>query len=116
MANEVGRWIAATFDFRFSGLASLFVVVVFVLLKFRRDPSAISTAGCLSIAFSVFTIISATNAGAVFLLTSPPALDLLSRDSLSLVGVVTVIAVYSQAGGDIINRFQSTLGPPSEKK
>ena len=66
MPNIIGRWIAANFDFRFSGLASLFVVAAFILLKFRRDPSAISTTGCLGLAFSVFTLISATNAGAVF--------------------------------------------------
>ena len=115
MPNLIGRWIAANFDFRFSGLASLFVVAIFVLLKFRRDPSAISTTGCLGLAFSVFTLISATNAGAVFLLTTPPALELLSKDSLSLVGVVTLIAVYSQAGGDIITRFRNAPKPPSEK-
>lgn len=115
MPNIIGRWIAANFDFRFSGLASLLVVAVFVLLKFRRDPSAISTTSCLGLAFSVFTLISATNAGAVFLLTTPPALELLSKDSLSLVGVVTLIAVYSQAGGDTITRFRNSPKPPSDK-
>ena len=79
MADGIGRWVAVTFDFRFTGLTSLLVVVVFVLLKFRRDPSAISTTSCLGLAFSVYTLISATNVGAVFLLTTPPALDLLSK-------------------------------------
>lgn len=115
MPDAIGRWIAATFDFRFSGLASLFVVVIFVLMKFRNDPSAVSTTSCLGLAFSVFTLISATNAGAVFLLTDPPALNLLSKDSLALVGVVTVIAVYSQAGRDIVTRFRSSPKPPSER-
>jgi hypothetical protein len=75
MTNTIGRWIAATFDFRFTGLASLAVVAIFNLLKFRRDPGAVSTTSCLSLAFSVFTLFSATNAGAVFLLTTQPALD-----------------------------------------
>src|SRR5439155_7155676 len=102
--------------FRFTGLASLTVVAIFVLLKFRRDPSAVSTTSCLSVAFSVFTFISATNAGAVFLLTTPPALDLLSKDSLALVSVVTVIAVYLQTGRDIIARFASAPKPPEDKQ
>jgi uncharacterized membrane protein len=114
MANAIGRWIAATFDVRFTGLSSLIVVVIFVLWKARRDPSAISTTSCLGVAFSVITLVSATNAGAVFLLTTPPALDLLSRDSLTLVGVVTVVAVYLQAGRDILARFSSTPTPPEE--
>ncbi len=114
MPDTIGRWIAVTFDFRFTGLASLAVVAIFVLLKFRSDPTAVSTTGCLSLAFSVFTIISATNAGAVFLLTTPPALDLLSKDSLSLVAVVTIIAVYRQAGGDIISRFSRAPQRPQE--
>jgi len=116
MTNSIGRWIAATFDFRFTGLASLLVVAAFILLKFRRNPAAVSTTSCLSLAFSVFTLISATNAGAVFLLTTPPALDLLSKDSLALVGVVTVVAVYLQAGKDIIAHFARTPRPPSEKQ
>src|SRR5690348_1753175 len=66
MANTIGRWIAATFDFRFTGLTSLAVVVVFILLKARGDPAAVSTTSCLSLAFSVFTVISATNAGRGF--------------------------------------------------
>jgi hypothetical protein len=115
MTNSVGRWIAATFDFRFTGLASLGVVAIFILLKFRRDPGAVSTTSCLGLAFSVFTVISATNAGAVFLLTTPPAVDLLSRDSLALVGVVTVVAVYLQSGRDIIARFRSP-GPPEDEQ
>ena len=106
MPNIIGRWIAANFDFRFSGLASLFVVAIFVLLKFRRDPSAISTTGCRGLAFSVFTLISATNAGAVFLLTTPPALELLSKDSLSLVGVVTLIASLFAGGRRYYHSFQ----------
>lgn len=116
MTNVIGRWIAATFDFRFTGLTSLAVVAIFVLWKARRDPSAVSTTSCLSLAFSVFTLISATNAGAVFLLTTPPALDLLSKDSLALVGVVTVVAVYLQAGRDIVSRFSSPPKPPEDKQ
>lgn len=115
LTNTFGRWIAATFDFRFTGLASLVVVAVFILLKARHEPQAISTTNCLGLAFSVFTLISATNAGAVFLLTSPPALDLLSKDSLALVGVVTVVAVYLQAGKDILARFSKTPRPPAEQ-
>jgi hypothetical protein len=75
MTNTIGRWIAATFDFRFTGLASLAVAAIFILLKFRRDPGAVSATSCLSLTFSVFTLFSATNAGAVFLLTTQPALD-----------------------------------------
>ena len=112
MADAIGRWIVSTFYFRFTGLISMAVVHAFVVWKGRRDPSAISTTSCLSVAFSVFTIISATNAGAIFLLTSPPALDLLSKDSLALVAVVTVIAVYQQAGRDIVSRFRNPPAPP----
>ncbi len=112
--NEIGRWIAHHFDFRFSGLASLGVVIAFALWKLRGDRAAISTTNCLGLAFSVFTLISATNVGAVFLLTSPPAFELLSKDSLALIGVVTVIATYSQAGEDVWRRFQSRPGRPVE--
>ena len=117
MADTIGRWIAATFDFRFTGIVALVVVAVFALLKvIRRDSAAISIKNCLGLAFSVFTFITATNAGAVFLLTSPPALDLLSRESLALVGVVTVIAVYLQIGSYIIAQFGSVPEAPVEKQ
>lgn len=115
LSNNVGRWVASTFDSRFAGLSSLLVVAAFVLAKFRSERAAISTTNCLGLAFSVFTVISATNAGAVLLLTRPPAFDLLARDSLSLVGVVTVVAVYLQAGKDIVARFARTPRPPVEK-
>ena len=80
----------------------------------EADPTALSTTNCLGLAFSVFTVVSATNAGAVFSLTSPPAFDLLSKDSLALAGVVTVVAVYLQAGKDIVSRFRITPRPPSD--
>jgi len=117
MANAIGRWIAATFDFRFTAIAALIVVAVFALLKARRrDFAAISITNCLGLVFSVFTFISATNAGAVFILTTPPALDLLSKDSLAIVGVVTVVAVYLYAGRDIIARFTSAPKPPEDRQ
>ena len=108
MPNALGRWIAGSFDFRFTGIASLLVVAAFVLLKYRNDRTAISISNCLGVAFSIFTLIAATNVGAIFLLTSPPAFELISRDSLALVGVVTVIAVYMQAASDLTARFRNT--------
>src|SRR6266446_3537315 len=84
MTDSLGRWIAVHFVSRFAGLSSLLVVAAFILLKVKREPATISTTNCLGLAFSVFTLITATNAGAVFLLTSPPALDLLAKDSLAL--------------------------------
>ena len=54
MPNLIGRWIAANFDFRFSGLASLFVVAVFILLKFRRDPSVPRSGGRRHVDRSLF--------------------------------------------------------------
>jgi hypothetical protein len=110
--NTVGRWIAVTFDSHFAGLASLIVLVVFVLVKAKRDRNAISPLNCIGLALGVFAFAGATNAGAVFLLTSPPAFDLLAKDSLALVGVVTVIAVYFQVIKDVIDRFKDTPKPP----
>ena len=110
--DGLGRWIASAFDAYWSGIASLAALGIYILVKAVREPRAITPGKCLGLVFAVFTLASGTSAGAVLILTRPTALELLSKDSLPIVGVVTVIGIFGQAVPDIVRHFRD--GPESK--
>ncbi len=118
MLNEYGRWILEQADYRVVGLTTLLIVVVFVVtrrVRYGRWPGVTESQTVL---LKVLSIFSALAVGIVFLLTKPPAIDILSSGAFSLIGLVTLISVIGPAGTTLIKLFNPELDqpPPNDSK
>ncbi len=106
----IGREILQKNDYRLVAIVSLLIVLLFALVRRLRFRAWPSVTDCLRVALSLITLWSALLVGVVFLLTRPPAIESLSSTELSIMGLVTVVAVF----GLVVPDLKLLIFPPQE--
>lgn len=101
--NHFGRAVLTTDHRLVSGLYVL-VLIAFVVVRSRtrRRPTLLDA---IRVVLAMVTITSGLIVICVFLLTKPPAVEALSSDVLSLVGLLTVIVTFGFGGRELAASF-----------
>lgn len=95
MLDSVGRWYLREVDYRVYGLCFLAITLFFVVWRRWRYRSWPSEGDYLKFALSLLGIGSGLPVCAVFLLTKPPAIDMLSGSALTAIGVLVPIITFA---------------------
>jgi len=95
-------------DYRHYGLLIAAAIVLLILWRRLRHGSWPGHEDYIALITSLVGILGGTTIGIVFLLTKPPAIDLLPSQSLLLVGLFTPIVMYSYT----FPRIRALLFPP----
>jgi len=119
--DALGRQLLEFADPRFCSLAALALVVIFVAVRRWRYGVWPPVTGCIRVAVSFLALLSAIVVAVVFLMTMPPAIESLSPETLTGIGLLVLIAVVGQVGGDLVVLFwppevRDTVRPPFKKK
>jgi hypothetical protein len=111
--NQLGRAVLATDHRVVSGLYVL-VLLLFIAVRSRtrRKPTLLDA---IRVVLAMVTLSSGLIVSCVFLLTKPPAVEALSSDVLSLVGLLTVIVTFGFGGGELLTSFFPREPAPSER-
>lgn len=114
--DHAGRWLLTVLDYREVGLLILLIIAVFALwrrIKFSAWPRFDE---CGSVLFAVLAIISGITVMIVFLLTKPPAVDLLPDEALEILGIMIPILFIWDSGPKIKAAFvpKQAPKPPAE--
>lgn len=112
--DHFGRAFIQLFDYRIAALLALLLTAIGIGIYRKRMGVMPSIAAMLHTCVGFLSIFVGLVIGAILLLTSPPAIELLSHESLGLIGVVTLLSTL-YLGGTLIraNLFPET--PPSRK-
>ena len=111
--NHFGRAVLTTDHRIVSGLYVL-VLIAFVVVRSRtrRKPTLLDA---IRVVLAMVTLTSGMIVICVFLLTKPPAVEALSSDVLSLVGLLTVIVTFGFGGRELAVSF-FPLGPATPER
>jgi len=91
--DKVGRWILVRLDYRIVGILAIIILVAYLgVLKYRTKSFKAPLDDLFYLSVGVVTLFSSITLGCVFLLTKPPAVDLISGDVLVISGLASVIA------------------------
>lgn len=112
--NHLGRTVLTT-DHRV--VSGLYVVVLLLFVavrsRTRRKPTLLDA---IRVVLAMVTLSSGLVVSCVFLLTNPPAVEALSPDVLSLVGLLTVIVTFGFGGRELVASFFPPESGPPEKQ
>lgn len=108
--NQFGHAVLAT-DHRIVSGLYLAVLLLYVLVRSRAGRKA-TLLDSIRVLMALVSISSGVIVSCVFLLTKPPAVEALSPDVLSLVGLLTVIVTFGFGGRELVTSFF----PPDEKE
>jgi hypothetical protein len=106
--DSTGRWFLATFDYQIWGLVIVSVFVFFSLWRRWRYRSWPVRNDYVHLLFSLAGCIGGVTIPVVFLLTKPPALDMLSGPLFLLIGLGVPILIF----GEAIPRLKTLFLPP----
>lgn len=108
--NHLGHAVLAT-DHRIVSGLYLAVLLLYVVIRSRagRRPTLLDS---IRVLMALVSISSGVVVSCVFLLTKPPAVEALSPDVLSLVGLLTIIVTFGFGGRELVTSFF----PPGEKE
>lgn len=111
--NHFGRAVLTTDHRVVSGLYVL-VLIAFVVVRSRtrRRPTLLDA---IRVVLAMVTLTSGLIVICVFLLTKPPAVEALSPDVLSLVGLLTVIVTFGFGGRELAASFFPPGPAPAEQ-
>lgn len=109
--NRLGHAVLGTDHRIVSGLYVL-VLLLFVTVRARsrRKPTLVEA---IRVMLALVTISSGIVVACVFLLTKPPAVEALSSDVLSLVGLLTIIVTFGFGGRELVTSFFPSSPPDS---
>jgi len=93
--DSVGRWFLREVDYRVYGLCILAIALFFVVWRRWRYRSWPSEGDYLKLGLSLLGIASGLPVCAVFLLTKPPAIEMVSGLSLAAIGVLVPIIAFA---------------------
>ena len=88
-----GRWCLQALDYRIYGLVIVLFVLLFLIWRRKRYGSLPSVEDCVTLAWNTLGVIGGVTVGIVFLLTRPPAIDVLPPTTLLLIGLLVPIVV-----------------------
>jgi hypothetical protein len=108
--NRFGHAVLGTDHRSVSGIYVL-VLLLFVIVRARtrRTPTLLEA---IRVMLALVTISSGVVVSCVFLLTKPPAVEALSSDVLSLVGLLTIIITFGFGGRELVTSFFPSASPP----
>lgn len=111
--NQLGRTVLTT-DHRIVSGLYLLVLLLFVVVRSRtrRKPTLLDA---IRVVLAMVTLSSGLVVSCVFLLTKPPAVEALSPDVLSLVGLLTVIVTFGFGGRELVTSFFPSEPASSER-
>jgi hypothetical protein len=89
--NHFGRAALAFFDYRAASLTALIVVAIFIFIGRIRRGKFHPFGACVKVMEACGLIAIGLIVGCVFLLTDPPAVDELSHEARSAIGLITLI-------------------------
>ncbi len=95
MLDSLGRWFLRESDYRVFGLCVLAVVVLFIVWRRTRFKSWPSKDDFLVLVLSLLGIVGALPICAAFLLTKPPAIEMLPGSSLAAIGVLVPVVTFT---------------------
>lgn len=99
--DSFGRTVLQAADYRWIAIAILASVVAFTMYRRLRYRSWPTIGDCLQVVYSLLALCSALIVFVVFVLTKPPAINALSGTELSMVGLLTIIAVFGRVFPDL---------------
>jgi O-antigen/teichoic acid export membrane protein len=111
--NAVGHWILSTFDYQICGVVMVLLVIVLVLYRFITHKK-ITRAHCFKLVEGTVAIYLGLTICSVFVLTEPPALDVLGLEKLAYVGVVATIVAFGFGIPLILAAFTNDSGSEHE--
>ena len=93
MLDSLGRWYLRT-DYRIIGLIILAIVLIFTFWRHWRYKSSPSKDDYLTLVLSLLSIAGGLPVCAAFLLTKPPAIDMLPGSAFALIGLLVPIILF----------------------
>jgi heme A synthase len=110
--DSIGRSFLTTLNYRVYGLLALVALGLFCVWRKRRYKSYPTHQDCIAFVISLGGMIGGITVMVVFLLTQPPAIDMLSGQTLGLVGVLVPIILFGKAYPPL----KALLFPPEAPK
>lgn len=95
--DPAGRWFLSSIDYRIWGLLALVVAAGFSFWRRYRLEAWPSRNDYLKLVFAIIGVIGGVTTMVVFLLTKPPAVDLLPSPTLLLLGLGIPILVFGES-------------------
>lgn len=95
--DSVGRYFLAKSDYRIYGLLGLLAVAGFGVWRRLRYRSWPTHQDCIGFVISLAAMIGGVAVMVVFLLTKPPAIDMLSGETLALLGLLVPFVIFGNA-------------------
>jgi hypothetical protein len=112
LLNSTARSYLQAVDYRIYSLLIVLTVIGFLFWRRRRYDSWPSAEQCINLVIDLLAIIGAFTIGLVFLLTKPPAIELLPAESLALIGLIVPIIVIGYA----LSKLRGLFFPPQAPK
>ena len=109
--DRAGREIvhALVDNYTLIGISLVLLIVVFIYWRKFRYGEWPTITDCLVVVFSIFTMLTGTTVAVVFLMTTPPAVDLLPTSTLLIVGLGNLIVGFAYA----FPKFWDAFNPPA---
>ena len=95
--DSTGRQFLSVVDYRVYIFLALVAMLSFCLWRRLRYQSWPTHQDCLTFVLSLCAMISGFTVLVVFLLTKPPAIDMLSTPTLALLGLLVPILIFGNA-------------------
>ena len=105
--DSLGRWFLATIDYQIWGLVILVALLLFCLWRGLRYKSWPARNDYFHLLLSLVGCIGGVTIPVVFLITKPPAIDMLSGPLLVIIGLGIPILIF----GEALPRLKSLFFP-----
>jgi len=109
LLDSAGRQILVFAEYRNLGVLIVLTLLVFVFWRRQRFSAWPSVEDCISVCTTCLAIIGGLVVGVVFLLTKPPAIQLLSQHALLTIGILVPIVSFGYA----FPRLRALFSPPA---
>jgi len=106
--DSAGRQLLALAEYRNLGIVLVLVLLIFVFSRHRTLNAWPGVEDCVNVCTNTLAIIGGLIVGVVFLLTKPPALELLSQQALLTIGIFVPIVSLGYA----LPRMRALFSPP----
>jgi hypothetical protein len=109
LLDSIGRQILNLAEYRIIGILVAAILLVFVLWRRCKFDAWPSVEDCVYVCTNVLAIVGSLFVGVAFLLTKPPAVELLSSQALLTIGIFVPIVGFGYA----FPRLRALFYPPT---
>ena len=107
--DHFGRAFIQLIDYRIAALLALLLTLIGVAIHRKRAGVMPSMPATMNACVGFLSIFGGLGIGVILLFTSPPAFELLSHESLGLIGVVTLLSTLYLG----VTQIRANLFPPA---